>query len=80
VSDIVSNSLRVLKTTKQTAQLSGDRGEDLSYVEIATSIIQSDGIMGLLGRGLQTRLLTNAIQGALFSVCWKYFQQMNGVQ
>ena len=79
VSDIVSNSLRVLKTTKQTAQLSGN-GEDLTYAEIVEDIIQREGVVGLLGRGLQTRLLTNAIQGALFSVCWKYFQQMNGVQ
>ena len=79
VSDVVSNSLRVLKTTKQTAQLSED-GQDLSYPEIAKTIIEQDGVMGLLGRGLQTRLLTNAIQGAVFSVCWKYFQQLNSLQ
>jgi hypothetical protein len=79
VSDCISNSLRVLKTTKQTSQLSTD-GEDLSYSEIAKQIIEKDGVVGLLGRGLQTRLLTNAIQGAVFSVCWKYFQQFNGSQ
>ena len=81
VSDVVSNSLRVLKTTKQTAQLSStDANADLSYPEIVKLIVEQDGVGGLLGRGLQTRLLTNAIQGAVFSVCWKYFQQMNGLQ
>ena len=65
VSDVVSNSLRVLKTTKQTSQLSAD-GEDLSYPEIVKAIIAEDGVVGLFGRGLQTRLLTNAIQGAVF--------------
>lgn len=79
VSDVISNSLRVLKTTKQTSQLSAE-SKDLSYAEIVQSIIEQDGVFGLLGRGLQTRLLTNAIQGAVFSVCWKYFQQLNGAQ
>lgn len=80
VSDCVSNSLRVLKTTKQTAQLTTEDGEELSYPEIVKVIIAEDGVMGLLGRGLQTRLLTNAIQGAAFSVFWKYFQQLNALQ
>lgn len=82
VSDVCSNSLRVIKTTKQTANL-GVRDEsdtssakDLSYPEIVTQIIEQDGLVGLFGRGLQTRLLTNAIQGAAFSVLWKYFQQV----
>ena len=73
VSDCVSNGFRVVKTTKQTAQL-GDSGE-VSYPEVVSMIVEKDGITGLLGRGLQTRLLTNAIQGAAFSVLWKYFQQ-----
>jgi Mitochondrial carrier protein len=78
VSDVTSNSLRVLKTTKQTSRLSGtNEGQDLSYPEIAKMIIEKDGLVGLFGRGLQTRLLTNAIQGAVFSVLWKYFQSQN---
>lgn len=82
VSDCASNSLRVIKTTKQTAQLSGDgikKDRELSYPEIVQMIIEKDGVVGLFGRGLQTRLLTNAIQGAMFSILWKYFQQANGV-
>ena len=78
VSDICSNSLRVIKTTKQTAMLGAKDSEgeskELSYPEIVSLILEQDGIQGLLGRGLQTRLLTNAIQGSVFSVLWKYFQ------
>ena len=74
VSDTVSNSLRVIKTTKQTAGLREDEGTDISYREALSLVIETDGIVGLFGRGLQTRLLTNAIQGAVFSVLWKYFQ------
>jgi len=73
VSDCCSNSIRVIKTTKQTASL--DEGKsDMSYKEILALIIEQDGLIGLFGRGLQTRLLTNALQGAVFSVLWKYFQ------
>jgi hypothetical protein len=83
--------LRVIKTTKQTARLSderpqGDSGEendkkptDISYGQVVRLIIEKDGIAGLFGRGLQTRLLTNSIQGAIFSVLWRYFQQADGV-
>ena len=80
VSDVCSNSLRVIKTTKQTANLgvkdeTAGSPKELSYPEIVSQIIEKDGLAGLFGRGLQTRLLTNAIQGATFSVLWKYFQQ-----
>lgn len=77
VSDCVSNSLRVVKTTKQTAGLGeredGESGE-ITYREALALIMEQDGLVGLFGRGLQTRLLTNAMQGAIFSVAWKYFQ------
>jgi hypothetical protein len=77
VSDCISNSLRVLKTTKQTAGLgasSNKESTEISYQEALTLVLETDGLRGLFGRGLQTRLLTNAIQGAVFSVLWKYFQ------
>jgi hypothetical protein len=89
VSDITSNSLRVIKTTKQTARLgdvnvNGVEGndststkDDKTYQEIVQMIIEKDGLRGLFGRGLQTRLLNNCIQGAIFSVLFKYFQQQN---
>jgi hypothetical protein len=75
VSDTASNSLRVIKTTKQTAQLGTDSESELSYPEIVKMILETDGLAGLFGRGLQTRLLTNAVQGSIFSVLWRFFQQ-----
>ena len=82
VSDVCSNSLRVIKTTKQTARLSEQKNDDddvdISYAQVVKLIIEKDGLAGLFGRGLQTRLLTNSVQGATFSVLWKFFQQSNG--
>ena len=69
VSDCCSNSIRVIKTTKQTAP------ERISYADAARQVIDEDGVTGLLGRGLQTRILVNALQGTIFAVLWKYFEQ-----
>jgi len=65
VSDTASNSLRVIKTAKQTSKT------PISYIDVTKDIIAKDGVPGLLGRGLQTRLLVNCLQGALFAVVWK---------
>ena len=65
VSDCISNSIRVLKTTRQTSATT------LSYQEAAKQIIETDGVAGLFGRGLGTRLVTNSLQAALFTVVWK---------
>jgi hypothetical protein len=70
VSDCCSNSLRVLKTTRQTAM------EPISYKDAATQIIEKEGWAGLFGRGLKTRILTNGIQGALFTIGWKAIQEI----
>jgi hypothetical protein len=70
VSDTCSNSLRVLKTTRQTSL------EPVSYLESAKSIIEKGGIAELFGRGLKTRILTNGIQGALFTVGWRAISEM----
>mmetsp|Transcript_98211 Transcript_98211/g.173963 ORF Transcript_98211/g.173963 Transcript_98211/m.173963 type:complete len:447 (-) Transcript_98211:128-1468(-) len=89
VSDTFSNSLRVIKTTQQTAALTtGDASTasssgsktDMSMKEALDLVLETDGWYGLLLRGLGTRLLTNAIQGAAFSVLWKYFQTVLGAQ
>lgn len=42
-------------------------------VEVATLIVREEGIFGLLGRGLKTRILANGLQGLLFSILWKLF-------
>jgi len=108
VSDCCSNSLRVLKTTRQTLSTSssvspvvkeddvgvveevtdgevGKKRDDLSpstdavdassYASIVKNIVEQDGWSGLFGRGLKTRILVNAVQGAAFSILWKYFQE-----
>merc|ERR1712187_757773 len=65
VSDTCSNSLRVLKTTRQTSL------EPVSYMTSAKQIIEAEGMAGLFGRGLKTRILTNGLQGALFTIGWR---------
>jgi len=70
VSDCCSNSLRVLKTTKQTSLT------QVSYQDCAKEIIAKDGWAGLFGRGLKTRILTNGVQGALFTIGWRAFSEM----
>ena len=69
VSDCTSNSIRVIKTTKQT------HSESITYGEAANLVIKSDGLAGLFIRGLQTRILANGCQGMLFTVLWKYFEE-----
>merc|ERR1712205_255093 len=66
VSDCISNSLRVVKTIKQT---SGDA--NLGYIAAVKGVIAKDGVAGLFGRGLKTRLITNIAQSMVFSVFWK---------
>jgi hypothetical protein len=68
VSDCCSNSIRVLKTAKQTSTV------PVTYQEIVKTIVAKDGVVGLFGRGLQTKLVTNGIQGILFSVLWRLGQ------
>jgi len=69
VSDVVSNSIRVVKTKKQTAK------EALTYMATISLIVNEDGWQGLLLRGLGTKLITNGVSAMLFSILWKYFEQ-----
>lgn len=68
VSDCISNSIRVVKTFKQTSE------QQITYKQVISEVVATDGLSGLFLRGLQTKLLTNVIQGVAFSVIWKYFQ------
>ena len=69
VSDTVSNGVRVVKTVRQSS------AADVSYLAAAQAVLAVDGWRGLLGRGLGTRLLVNALQGAAFSVLLKLWAQ-----
>lgn len=66
VSDTISNSVRVVKTTTQTSTV------PIGYMEAAKNVIAKDGVTGLLFRGLGTKLISNGFQGLFFTVLWKY--------
>eukprot|EP00879_Flechtneria_rotunda_P033074 GHRR01036601.1.p1 GENE.GHRR01036601.1~~GHRR01036601.1.p1 ORF type:complete len:128 (+),score=31.38 GHRR01036601.1:136-519(+) len=68
-SDMVSNSVRVVKTTRQTAR------EPMSYRETVKSIVAKDGVMGLFTRGLATRIAANGLQNICFTVLWQLGQE-----
>ncbi|KZV98903.1 mitochondrial carrier protein [Exidia glandulosa HHB12029] len=70
ISDTASNSLRVLKTYRQV------NPTRISYRNAARAVLAADGVRGLFGRGLGTRILTNGLQGLLFSILWKLFMNM----
>ena len=64
-----SNSLRVIKTTKQTS------AEAVTYPQVVRNIIAKDGLVnGLLIRGLGTKILANGLQGMMFTVLWRLGQ------
>lgn len=68
VSDTVSNSIRVVKVSKQAAV------EAKTYPAVVREIIAADGVSGLLTRGLTTKILSNGLQGLMFSVLWRLGQ------
>lgn len=70
ISDTVSNSLRVIKTYRQVHQ------SRVGYFEAAEAVIATDGLRGLFGRGLKTRIIANGLQGLMFSILWKLFLDM----
>lgn len=66
VSDTVSNPIRVIKTKKQTHEKA-----DIGYLQAAKEVVDKDGLYGVAFRGMETRILTNVMQGAFFTVMWK---------
>jgi hypothetical protein len=70
ISDTISNSLRVVKTYRQVNETR------IGYFDAARAVVATDGIRGLLGRGLKTRIIANGAQGLMFSVLWKLFMNM----
>ena len=69
VSDTCSNSIRVVKVYKQA------NTETISYPEVVRRVIKEDGIAGLFGRGLSTKIVANGLQGLMFSVLWKMIDE-----
>ncbi|KAF7329123.1 Mitochondrial carrier [Mycena kentingensis (nom. inval.)] len=48
----------------------------IGYIDAARAVIAVDGLVGLFGRGLKTRILANGLQGIMFTVLWKYFEDL----
>lgn len=70
VSDTCSNSIRVVKVYKQS------HPEQLTYMQCVSRVIQESGVTGLMFRGLETKILANGLQGILFSILWKHFEEV----
>ena len=70
VSDTCSNSIRVCKVYKQSYP------EAISYPQVVRNVIAESGITGLMFRGLETKILANGMQGILFSILWKHFEEV----
>ena len=70
VSDTCSNSIRVVKVYKQS------HPDQMSYMQVVRNVIAESGIQGLMFRGLETKILANGLQGILFSILWKHFEEV----
>merc|ERR1712157_67031 len=69
VSDTCSNSIRVCKVYKQT------HAEQIGYPRALQEVLAVNGVKGLMFRGLETKILSNGLQGILFSILWKHFEE-----
>ena len=70
VSDTASNGIRVVKVYKQS------HAESLTYPQVVRRIVSESGVFGLLFRGLETKIVANGLQGMLFTVMWKHFEDV----
>uniref|UniRef100_A0A7S2R5S9 Mitochondrial carrier protein n=1 Tax=Eucampia antarctica TaxID=49252 RepID=A0A7S2R5S9_9STRA len=70
VSDTCSNSIRVIKVYKQSST------EAITYPQVVRTVIAESGIKGLMFRGLETKIFSNGLQGILFSILWKHFEEV----
>jgi len=66
---VASNSFHILKTTRQATP------DIVSYSQLVNEIVVRDGWWGLFVRGLGTRIWVSAVQGMLFTVLWREFQE-----
>ena len=55
---------------KQSAQ------ESVSYPQAIKEVLAKGGIRDLMFRGLETKILANGLQGILFSILWKQFEEI----
>ena len=74
--DTISNSVRVVKVYKQAS------AHSITYAHAVREILKVDGFRGLFFRGLGTKLISNGLQGMMFSVLWRmgqdYYAKVTG--
>ena len=66
-SDTIVNSIRVIKTMKQSMAST----HKITYLETIKIILAADGWRGLFGRGLKARIYANALQSLVFTIIWR---------
>jgi hypothetical protein len=71
LSDICSNSFRVIKTNRQINK------DNIGYIKLTKKIIEKDSLLGLFTRGLKTKIITNGIQGMSFTIMFDYLKNKN---
>lgn len=69
ISDITSNSFRVIKVNRQVSD------SNIKYYELIKNIIKKESIIGLFTRGLKTKIITNGIQGMIFTILFDYLRK-----
>ena len=69
ISDICSNTFRVIKTNRQTSET------NISYSRLIKNIIEKESVIGLMTRGLKTKIITNGIQGMCFTIMFDYLRK-----
>lgn len=69
ISDVVSNTFRVIKINRQT------NTKTQSYGELMRDIVAKQGVSGLMTRGLSTKIISNGIQGMVFTVLFDYLRR-----
>ena len=70
ISDTCSNSIRIVKVYKQSFPT------QITYTQCVQNVISESGVSGLMFRGLETKILANGMQGILFSILWKHFEEV----
>ena len=73
LSDSCTNCIRVVKTVTQTRS-------NMNYFASIRLVHREGGLSDVMGRGLKTRLLTNAIQSSFFTVVWKLVEARSSVE
>ena len=69
ISDVSSTTFRVIKTNRQTSET------NISYSKLIKDIIEKDSVIGLMTRGLKTKIITNGIQGMCFTIMFDYLRK-----